>query len=189
MAIEDDLKDVEPAVREIMLKVHNARLHDVPRLPEPLFRSHILPILIDTSGKADMGNWIAVAGSLNRAIDVVGPDGEVMFRAPPLQGTVRTRTTRTQRHPLHAIVDRWDKHKVKSPIAAEKYMRAALAASVPEPLPPDLTPVAMLNVIFRHYGLEEIKIGGKAIGAENPAEQETPSDEGNVHFTDGFDDF
>lgn len=189
MSIEDDLKSVEdPAVREIMLRVHEATLNDVPKLPEPLFRSHILPILTDTTGKANLSNWILVAGSLNRAIDVINQNGEVLFRAPPLQGSITTKTERDERPPLGKILKDWELHRGRSPIAARKFINDALSDAVPEKQRVNLEPLRMLNKIFRYYNLALIPIPGEA-AEDTKLATETPTDtQSNVDFTGDFDD-
>lgn len=189
MSIESDLKDVDPKVREIMMKVREVALNDVPVMPEPLFRSHILPILTDTTGKADLTNWILVAGALNRAIDVVDPhSGEILFRAPPLQGTISTKAERDTRPPLGKIMKDWELHKARSPLAAKKFLSDALDDAVPVKAQMNLEPLRMLNKVFRYYELPLITIPG-----EKPEDAKLATDQpddvtSNVDVTGEYDD-
>ena len=64
---------------------------DVPRIPEAVFLTALLPALSSPPGtRADFTAWLDIAGTPLRAIDVVGNDGAVLFRVPPLMRSLPT---------------------------------------------------------------------------------------------------
>lgn len=169
-----------PNQKQALLDIADLTKADVPKLPEPLFLSHIMPLLRDTSGKADVTNWLKVAGSLNRPIDVVDAVGNVLFRVPALQGTIPTKATRDGRIPIANIQSKAALKRQQSPIAGERYLTTALSKSVPK-VKVDLTPILQLNAIFKRYDLPEIPI------AHN-VEVVRQAEERQVGFTGEYDD-
>jgi hypothetical protein len=154
---------------------------DVPKLPEHLFIARILPILTDTTGAADLGDWLLVAGTLNRPIDVVDGVGNVLFRVPPLQRTVRTISVREERPNYGNLVTHSELMRKNSPQAADMWLRQALDRNLPQG-GVDLEPVHQLNEIFKRYNLPLLPVG------ESPAE-EKQAEERKAIFTDDLDDF
>lgn len=88
---ERKLSPLAEQLQEWTTEVQN----DVPRLPEHFFVNHLLPVLTDTSGKADLSVWLDVAGSGLRPIDIIDiGTQQVLFRVPALFTTVPTRISR-----------------------------------------------------------------------------------------------
>lgn len=64
---------------------------DVPRIPEAVFLTHLLPALSSPAGsRVDLTEWLSIAGTPLRAIDVVDQTGTVIFRVPPLMRSLPT---------------------------------------------------------------------------------------------------
>lgn len=170
-----------PAQLEAMKFLVGLVEKDVPKLPEPLFISHILPILTDQSGAADLSNWLAVAGTPNRPIDVVDGIGNVLFRVPALQRTVRTVTLRDERPNYGNLVTHAELMRKNSPIAADAWLKQALDKTVPKG-GVDLEPVHQLNEIFKRYNLPLLPVGPSPT-EEKQVEQRAAT------FTGEYDDF
>lgn len=157
MSQSDKLAPILPQERMAMEQILALTKNDFPKLPEPLFISHILPILCDASGKADVTAWLQVAGSLNRAIDVVDGAGNVLFRCPPLQRALPTRVARDGRPPIAEVSTQANLRRQQSPARGEAYFEQAMNARVPRTRL-DLEPLLQLNAIFRRYNIPEIPI-------------------------------
>lgn len=177
---EDSGSPILPQEKQALLNIADLTNLEVPKLPEPLFLSHILPILQDTSGHADITNWLRVAGSLNRPIDVIDGTGNVLFRVPALQGTVQTKSERDGRIPISAIQSTAALKRRQSPIAGENYLTHALEKAVPK-TKLDLEPILQLNAIFKRYNLPEIQIA-------HSVEVSHQAEERQIGFTGEYDD-
>jgi hypothetical protein len=64
---------------------------DHARIPETVFVQRLLPYLVppaleerEITPPRDMSIWIAAAGNPHRPIDVIGPQGTVLYTVPPL---------------------------------------------------------------------------------------------------------
>lgn len=115
--------DLLKAMRELIADGEN----DVAKLPEPLFRSHLLPVLTDTSGSADVSIWLDIAGTGFRAIDVIDPvSGEALFRLPPMYSRLPTRVKGDPRHSLAAISEQANNHSAQHPSIGQTFLRRQL---------------------------------------------------------------
>lgn len=178
------------AVSEAMEQIRQIGLTDVPQLPEYLFRKYILPIYASTTGQVNLDPWYAVAGSLNRSIDVIDEAGNILFRAPPIQGTVVTNTTRPLTQAVGEIIQLSELKSKMSPKLGQAYMTNALRAIAPK-ANMDLEPIRQLNIIFKYYrdlGLEVI--GGNIDEIKLPVaiEHEAAAKERQSGFTGEYDE-
>ena len=61
------------------------------QLPEVYFRTYFLPLFCGEIASENEGpaisNWIGIAGSLSSPVDIIAPDGSVMFQVPPFSDT------------------------------------------------------------------------------------------------------
>ncbi len=80
-----------PEVAQALESIAELGRHDVPRIPETVFKNTLLPALSAPAGtRVDLTSWLEIAGTPLRAIDVIGTDGEVLFRVPPLMRSLPT---------------------------------------------------------------------------------------------------
>lgn len=80
-----------PEVAVAIEAIQQFNQNDTPKIPEALFVQALLPALSAKPGtKVDLSVWLDIAGTTLRAIDVVGLDGEVLFRVPSLMRSLPT---------------------------------------------------------------------------------------------------
>lgn len=80
-----------PEVAQALESIAELGRQDVPRIPEAVFKSALLPALSAPPGtQVDLTAWLDIAGTPLRAIDVAGTDGQVLFRVPPLMRSLPT---------------------------------------------------------------------------------------------------
>lgn len=161
-AIEPALAAPAPtpdAVKTAFSQLVHIEATELTKLPEPHFRDKLLPIVKawrENPGNVDISVYLAVAGGPQRPIDVIDHlTGEVLFRAPPLLGSLDL-MTKQHRH-IHAVVNQ--------AVLVEANQHASVADRV---LYEGLTPhhptaVGMVrdaavtwNLIFARYGLEPL---------------------------------
>jgi hypothetical protein len=141
--------DVLKAMKELIADGEN----DVAKLPEPLFRSNLLPVLTDTSGRADMTVWLDIAGHGFRPIDVTDPvSGETLFRVPPMYQQLPTRTKGDPRHSLAMIAEQANNHSAQHPAIGQTFLRKQLEARRIEGSV-NWEHVRTWNAILARYGL------------------------------------
>lgn len=111
-----------PDVLEAMRELAEADRVEVPRMSEPMFREHILPMLSAPAGtRVDLSRWLEVAGTPLRAIDVVDDHtGELLFRVPPLMRTIPT--VAQQEVNFNTIVVESMAHETVHPAQADRYL-------------------------------------------------------------------
>ena len=112
---------------------------DLPRgtLPEHLFRDNFLPYFTQEKEMKDdsiIKTWMAIAGGPNRAVDIISPDGEVLFTIPPFYdtGLVEVHKDGVSIFTILATAQHHDKRIVGG---GDRYREQAL--SVAEDLVPD----------------------------------------------------
>lgn len=149
----DDLKPIEtdPDTLAAMQQLIEDGRNDVARLPENLFVQNLLPVLTDRSGKVDIGVWLDIAGNGFRPIDVIAPNGEVMFRVPPLMTPIPTQVKRDSRHSLALLVEETNRRRLQHPAIGETFLRAQLAQRGVEQVLP-IEQIRQWNTILVRYG-------------------------------------
>jgi hypothetical protein len=154
---------------------------DVPKLPEDLFISKLLPMLADNSGKpVDVDVWLQIAGSLNRPIDVIDITGTVLFRVPALQRGLSTNTMRNPRYAINEIVATAEMKNKMNPRSKEPFLLKELSGRVPTQTK-DIEPLMQMNAIFKRYGYAEIPIAQHAALTKEAEDR-------SVGFTGEFDE-
>lgn len=154
-------KPVSPELRHAMESIAALASVDVPRLPEILFRTHLLPLLQDTSGEADLRIWQDIAGTVNRPIDVTDTQGNILFRVPALLGTVPTPTTNRERDPRSTYAEIVQMSHLKNeqhPAVGKSYLENALARKH-SALPVDMDNLKQWNVVLAYYDLPLMNLG------------------------------
>ena len=88
-----DENDIQMRSGVDILQISREIIGDVPKISEQVFVSRILPMFVKKATDEqfiDVGLWMEYAGSMQRPLDVVGANGEVLYRAPsPLQSVIR----------------------------------------------------------------------------------------------------
>ena len=161
--------DVLKAMKELIADGDN----DMAKLPEPLFRSHLLPVLTDTSGNADLSVWLDIAGHGFRAIDVTDPvSGETLFRVPALYTPLPTRTHGDPRTSLAMISEQANNHSAQHPAIGETFLRKQLAAQQVHNRV-NWDSIRTWNAILARYGhapvIEIPEAGAQAVSGNAPA--------------------
>lgn len=65
---------------------------DNPTMPEPYFRDFLETLYNKETGAFDTAQWFHVVGEWRKGLNVIGPDGNVLFTTPPIVSTIKTRT-------------------------------------------------------------------------------------------------
>lgn len=144
--------------------------NDVARLPEHLFVNHILPVLTDRSGHADLTVWLDVAGNGFRPIDVYSPgNGEVLFRVPALYVDQPLPTGAHNRSQVSRIVEEANRRAVQHPAIGQTFLKIHLG-NQPVERHVDIEHVRAWNNILKRYGYQPvIELADETQPAENTA--------------------
>jgi hypothetical protein len=112
-----------------IIKISQQIIGDVPRISEQLFISRILPLFTAKDVESlDLGLWMEFAGSMQTPLDVVGPGGEILFRAPsPLRSVIQLNRRTDDGNPsLIQIVDTAKRKADVHPGIGENYLDSQL---------------------------------------------------------------
>lgn len=108
--------DVIDAMRNI------ARIEDEnsARISETMFKARILPIFVTPGGNLD--TWVEITGSLQRSIDVIDENGQLLFTAPAPLRTVPTTISGGRSDSFMEIIARAETMMLRNPIQAQGYL-------------------------------------------------------------------
>lgn len=154
---------------------------ELTRLPEPHFRDKLLPIVQAWRrypGEVDISTYLAVSGGPQRPIDVIDHlTGEVLFRAPPLLGTLDLMTKEHRqifRTINHATLVEANQHAA----VADRVLYEGLSTAEPTAHGMVRDAIAQWNFIFARYGLEPLTAGATANNAAaDPTATSEPFDQ------------
>lgn len=121
-----NLVPMDPQVELEMERLVSLSKEDVPRLPEHLFVTHLLPALTDVSGKVDLGIWLDLAGTAHRPIDVIDTSGNILFRVPPLLRSIPTTTADSPRSSMYQILHTAELKLAQHPVVGATYLKHSL---------------------------------------------------------------
>ena len=146
---------------------------ELTKLPEPHFRDKLLPLVKawrENPGNVDISTYLAVAGGPQRPIDVIDhATGEVLFRAPPLLGTLDL-MSKEHRH-IHAVVNQAVLVEANQHAAvADRVLYEGLSPHHPTAVGRVRDAIAQWNFIFARYGLEP-----SFAGSSSPTEAFDPN--------------
>lgn len=113
-----------------ILSISKDILGDSPKVSEQTFVSRILPFIINKNPDVvDLGVWMEYAGSMHTPLDVVGPTGEILFRAPsPLRSVIQIqKRSENGQVPFIEIVTRAKQKSDVHPALGENYLTNALS--------------------------------------------------------------
>lgn len=156
--IDDDLTPFHTPreTLEAMQNIIDHNRNDVARLPEALFVNHILPVLTDHSGEADLTVWLDVAGNGFRPIDVYNPgNGEVLFRVPALYVDQPIPTGAHNKNQISRIVEEANRRSIQHPAIGQTFLKMHLA-NQPVERRVDLKNVRAWNAILKRYGYSPV---------------------------------
>lgn len=141
---------------------------DIPHISESFFKMHLLDIIADTSGNADLEKWMGIAGHPGRPINVVNDQGtEVLFQVPPLMQWREMRFSKVGSASYRAIFERAAHMRDLSPDRAKRDMITELDQATPQ-IQPDLGQAVQIDMILRRYGRDPIfedEVGGEGDAA------------------------
>lgn len=160
---------------------------EVPKMPENMFKEHILPMLMAPEGvKVDVTRWLDVAGTPLRAIDVVDPvSGATLFRVPPLMRSLPT-VYQQEVNYSNIIVETQAREQIHSS-QADMYLRRELAKAKSQAPKIDLETAALWNLIRQRYDLPLLPIPGA--GSISSSTSGLPASSGTLLVDDDQDDF
>jgi len=166
--------ETPPEVLEAMHDLTRAAKEDVPKMPEALFVSSILPILRDTSGKADLTIWSEIAGTPARPIDVVDPAGNVLFRCPPLLQSLHGNAKLGDGRTFESIIGMTKLKTEVHPRMGENYLQGQLD-TVEIPSQPSDAREQLAAILARYdgSGTAAVTTGPASASTESPAAGES----------------
>ncbi len=186
--IPQDPAENLPDITEAFAILAEATQVEIPKMPEPMFREHLLPMLSAPAGvKTDLTKWLDVAGTPLRAIDVVDPiTGVTLFRVPPLMRSLPT-VYQQEVNYSNIIVEAKAHGNVHSS-QEDMYLRRELAkANIAGPKI-DLETAAQWNLILARYDLPLLPIPGAELAAASGG-LPLPAGAGALSVSDDQDDF
>lgn len=130
---------------------------DVPKVQEVFFVHRIIPMLLDTTGDVDITLWIDITGALQRPMDVVNENEEVLFRVPSPFSSFPTSTRRDKFKGIGSVVADAKSHSELHPAIGERVLRQGLAKALP-PVHVDLEKARIWNGILVRYGFEPLEV-------------------------------
>ena len=153
------LEDFDPYARKGLEKTLEAMetldaitQASVARIPEPIFKEHILPILVNYDGKQSLVNWQRVAGHVLRALEVFDPrNGNVLFTVPPLLRQIRNEITGRGQHSAYEIIQTAEKKRQVVPALGDAYLRKDLVSRFQKEVV-DVEAIRQWNQILARYG-------------------------------------
>lgn len=150
--------ETPPDVLEALKQISNLTSEDVARISEAQFVNVLLPVLTDTSGKADLRVWQDLAGHALRPIDVVDFAGNVLFRVPSLLRRLPTRRNPDSfQNTFSNIVSEGKLHYDRHPVLGMTFLEARLAqVSVDGKI--DYETAMRWNEILKRYGKDTIPV-------------------------------
>lgn len=150
--------ETPPDVLEALKQISDLTSSDVARISEAQFVSTLLPVLTDTTGKADLRVWQDLAGHALRPIDVVDFAGNVLFRVPSLLRRLPTRRNPdSYQNTFSSIVAEGKLHSDRHPVLGRTFLETRLAqVSVDGKI--DYDTAGRWNEILKRYGKEPIPV-------------------------------
>lgn len=140
----------DPLARQLLQ--WNKDVHeDVPKVPEHIFRNDILPVLTDRSGHADIGIWLDIAGTAMRPLDVIAPNGDLLFRTPPLYPQTPVRVSEGYQTSVSAVGAEAELRHEQHPAIGRTFLNGALERLDPG-LPDHLKQRREWSAILVRYG-------------------------------------
>ncbi|MBE0438168.1 MAG: hypothetical protein IBX57_00175 [Gammaproteobacteria bacterium] len=159
--LENTIEDFDPSLRGVLKDsidamdiLLEATKNDSAKIPEAIFKEHILPILTNTDGNQSLYKWADVAGNILRPLDVINPaTGEILFRVPaPLRSINREFTGEGQNSAFSIINTARLKGKVL-PTLGDRFIKEHMTSKVSR-IPVDVSTVSAWNAILARYGLK-----------------------------------
>lgn len=149
-----------PEITQAFAVLAEADRIEVPKMSEPMFKEHILPMLTAPAGtQVDMTRWIDVAGTPLRAIDVVDPiHGNTLFRVPPLMRSLPT-VYQQEVNYSNIIVEAQARENIHSS-QADGYLRREFGKARIAAPKIDLETATQWNLILARYDLPLLPIPG-----------------------------
>lgn len=144
--------ETPPEVLEALNELTKLSKEDVARITEVQFVNYLLPVLTDTSGKADLRVWQDLAGHALRPIDVIDIAGNALFRVPALLRRAGTRQNPSEyRHSISNIIGEGKVHLDRHPVLGATFLETRLAqVSVDGKI--DYETASQWNEILKRYG-------------------------------------
>lgn len=176
------LKVVEtpPDLLAALKELAKLKEEDVARISEAQFVNLLLPVLTDTTGKADLRVWQDLAGTVLRPIEVMDSAGNALFRVPSLMRRLNTRENpKDPNQAMSQIMGAARAHLNRHPILGATFIQANLArVGVDNRI--DYDTVRQWNAILKRYGKPLIPVD---LPEDETTTKDKPKDVGNI-FSD-----
>ena len=156
---------LDPEVRDAMAEIAVLTRQEVARVPEPVFRQRLLPILTNTDGNVDITPWQDLAGTVTRPIDVIDGGGKVLFRVPSLFQPIPTSANGDPRNSFTEILSLAKKKTEMHPVVGQAFLDDRLGRKIQQ-VGPDLERVRQWNQVLAFYNLPQLPIAGAPASAE-----------------------
>lgn len=147
-------------ITEHLDNILDANERMIPKMPESVFKTHLLPALVGDSQEHRMDIWLEAAGSWQRPIDVVDDEsGEYLFRVPPLVGEISVKAQRGgQESAFEIIMEAQRKMKAVTSQAGLEFLREKLQSRISPSGQRDQA-FERWNYIFSRYGYTDLTKG------------------------------
>lgn len=141
-------------IQRAMEQIAEMTDHDLPRIPESVFRDRFLPAIIgDPSAVVDISEYLKVVGGPNgRCVVVSDADRVELYRVPPFYAPIRTNDNRTARQSITEIMSYANERGKVIPRQREAAMRN-LMSQVDNAIDPQSDFVTGWTEILNRYNL------------------------------------
>ncbi len=156
------------------------------RLDEDTFKNIFLPMFYGIEEEklhphAKIGGWIHCAGGVYNEVDIIGKEGEVLFRVPPVKLQLPVNYKRDRRRSsLLSELQTANLHAARHPVQGANYLKSVLDSYIVETKELDqvLSYMRRWSDIFKRYGYPSLPIPDSTSGNENnTTEDRTQVDE------------
>lgn len=140
------------AVAEAMDAILNAPMN---RISEALFKTRYLPLFTGEKTEATFEEWIKVAGSAFRSVDVVDHTNKLIYTVPKLLSDSDDYLEELKKVGVMQQMQLAEQKAASLPMLGELHIQKYLIEKVKESKP-DWDSIRLWNNIFRRYGRPEI---------------------------------
>lgn len=124
---------VKPPGSEI-LNIHHSLVADPgirKKLPEDLFVTYFLPLFagLETHPDVNIGRWVSIAGTPFAEVDIINPQGHVLFTIPPIFERNVIDTTKEVEMSIKQITSTYELLLNQSPHRALSFLEHGLEKS------------------------------------------------------------
>ena len=140
---------------EVLLACDEILAVPAARIPEGLFKTRYLPLFVGLPTEATFEEWVKVAGSAFREVDVYDARGAKLFTVPKLLSNADDYLEDLRKVGVMQQMQLAEQKAASMPMLGELHIQRYLTDTVKN-VKPDWVSIRQWNEIFQRYGYEVI---------------------------------